>query len=125
MIYLAVPYSHADAAVRQQRFNAACCAAAALIRQGKVVFSPVSHGHAICGYDVPSDWTFWQRLDRHFLDMCDEVVVVMLDGWLESVGVQAEIAIARELDKPITFLRVNGQAEENPGRAGVERRVGI
>ena len=41
------------------------------------------------------------------------------------IGVQAEIAIALELNKPITFLRVNGQAEENPGRAGVERRGGI
>ncbi len=125
MIYLAVPYSDADAVVRQQRFDAACRAAAVLIRQGKVVFSPVSHGHAICCHDVPSDWAFWQHLDRCFLDMCDEVVVLMLDGWRESIGVQAEIAIARELDKPITFLRVSGQAEENPGWAGVERRGGI
>ena len=125
MIYLAVPYSHADATVRQQRFDAACRAAAALIRQGKVVFSPVSHGHAICCCGVPSDWQFWQRHDRHFLDVCDEVVVLMLDGWRQSIGVQAEIAIAQELGKPITFLRVNGQAEENPGRAGVERRGGI
>ena len=79
MIYLAVPYSHADAAVRQQRFDAACRAAAALIRQGKVVFSPVSHGHAICSHGLPSDWAFWQHLDRHFLDICDEVVVLMCE----------------------------------------------
>ena len=114
MIYLATPYSHSDPVVRRQRFDAACRAAAVLIQQGKVVFSPVSHGHAICVYGIPSDWTFWQRLDRRFLDMCDEVIVLMLDGWRESVGVQAEIAIARQLGKPITYLRLNGQAEENP-----------
>ena len=28
---------------------------------------------------------------------------------------QNDAAIARELGKPIRFLRVNGQAEENPG----------
>ncbi len=41
----------------------------------------------------------------------------MLDGWRESVGVQAEIAIARELGKPVTFLSVNGQAGENSGQS--------
>ena len=71
---------------------------------------------------MPLDWAFWQRHDRRYLEACDEVVVLMLDGWRESVGVQAEIAIARELGKPVTFLRVNGQAEENPGQAGVGRR---
>ena len=37
----------------------------------------------------------------------------MLDGWRESVGIQAEIAIARQLGKPVTFL----PAEENPGQS--------
>ncbi|MCX7428986.1 MAG: DUF1937 family protein [Planctomycetia bacterium] len=95
MIYLASPYSHRDAGVRQERFEAACRTAAVLIRQGKTVFSPIAHSHAICRHGVPLDWRFWQRHDRRYLDVCDEVVVLMLDGWRESVGVQAEIAIAR------------------------------
>ena len=73
-------------------------------------------------YGVPLDWGFWQRHDHRHLEACDEVVVLMLDGWRESVGVQAEIAIARELGKPVTFLKVHAQAEENPGQAGVRRR---
>lgn len=117
MIYLAVPYSHPDSTVRQQRFDAACRVAAALIRQGRTVFSPVSHGHPICCHGVPSDWEAWKWLDRRFLETCNEVVVVMLDGWQKSVGVRAEIAIARWLEKPITFLRVNAQTEENPGQS--------
>jgi hypothetical protein len=32
-------------------------------------------------------------------------IVLTLPGWRESVGVQAEIAIARELGKPVTFLQ--------------------
>jgi len=45
----------------------------------------------------------------------------MLDGWQQSVGVRAEIAIAQHLGKPITYLRPDDQAKENPGHAGVER----
>lgn len=116
MIYLASPYSHADANIRQRRFEVACRAAAKLICQGQTVFSPIAHSHAICAYGVPLDWRFWERHDRRYLEACDEVVVLLIDGWRESVGVQAEIAIARKLGKPITYLHVNGLAEENPGQ---------
>ena len=104
MIYVASPYSSPDPTVRQQRFEAACRAAAELMRQGKTVFSPIAHSHALCAYGLPLDWRFWEQHDRHYLEACDEVVVLMLDGWRQSVGVQAEIAIARELGKPVTFL---------------------
>jgi hypothetical protein len=111
MIYLASPYSHPDTDVRQQRFEAACRAAAELIRHGKTVFSPIAHSHAICRYGLPLDWRFWQRHDRRYLEVCDEVVVLLLDGWQESVGVKAEIAIARELGKPVSFIAVRSQAD--------------
>ena len=117
MIYLASPFTHVDPAIRQQRFEAACRAAAALICRGQTVFSPIAHSHAICRYGVPLDWQFWQRHDRRYLDVCDEVVVLMLDGWRESIGVQAEITIARELGKPVTFLAVVGQTVEDPRHA--------
>jgi hypothetical protein len=42
------------------------------------------------------------------------VVVLMLDGWEQSRGVQAEIAIARELGKPVSFIDLNDLAAENP-----------
>ena len=117
MIYLASPYTHVDAAVRQRRFEAACRAAAALIRQGKTVFSPIAHGHAICRYGLPPDWQFWGRHARRYLEVCSEVAVLMLDGWQESEGVRAEIAIARALGKPVSFVALNAQAEDNPGQS--------
>jgi nucleoside 2-deoxyribosyltransferase len=112
MIYLASPFTHFDPAVRQWRFEAACRAAAALITQGKTVFSPIAHSFGICAFGIPHDWHFWQRHDRRYLDVCDEVVVLMLDGWRESVGVQAEIIAARELGKPVKFLTKRGAAEK-------------
>ena len=106
MIYLASPYTYDDPAVRQQRFEAACRAAAELILQGKTVFSPIAHSHAICRYGLPSDWQFWQRHDLALLALCEEVVVLKLDGWHQSVGVQAEIAAACALGKPVKFMSI-------------------
>lgn len=104
MIYLASPYSHSNAIIRERRFRAACRVAARLIRSGEVVFSPVAHGHAISLYGVPTDWRFWKAHDRRFLEQCREVIVLTLDGWRQSVGVQAEIEIAGELGKPVRYL---------------------
>ena len=110
MIYICSPYSHFDPAVREQRFEAACRAAAELTRQGRSVFSPVVHSHNLCRHGLPLDWQFWQRHDLKFLAICNEIVVLKLDGWEQSVGVQAEIAAARALGKPVSFLAVDGRA---------------
>jgi hypothetical protein len=114
-IYLASPYSHPDPAVRQTRFESACRAAAALIQQGLMTFSPIAHSHAICQYGVPLDWQFWQQHDLAFLAMCDELVVLKLEGWDRSVGAQAEIAAAKALGKPVSFLDPAVVAEERSG----------
>jgi hypothetical protein len=115
-VYLCSPYSHAEEAVRERRFEDACRAAADLMRRGTTVFAPIAYSHPLCRYGLPLDWQFWERHDRRYLEMCDEVVVLMLDGWRESVGVQAEIAIARELGKPVTFITAHVPCEENLAR---------
>jgi hypothetical protein len=104
MIYLASPYSHPDPAVREERFHAACRAAAALLRAGHAVFSPIAHSHALARHGLPADWKFGEPFDREYLERCDEVVVLMLAGWRESVGVREEVRIARELGKPVRYL---------------------
>jgi hypothetical protein len=101
MIYLASPYSHPDPAVRQKRFEAACRAAAALLRAGVSVFSPIAHSHPIAQHGVPGTWEFWQQIDREYLLHCRAVVVLRLPGWVTSVGVQAEIDLARRWGIPV------------------------
>lgn len=103
MIYLASPYNHDDPAVRVERFEAVCRFAAGLMRSGLVVFSPIAHTHPIAEHGLPKGWEFWERFDREFLEAADSMIVLMLDGWVESVGVQAEIDIARELEIPVEF----------------------
>ena len=116
MIYLCSPYSHCDPTVRQERYEAACRAAAALTRQGKTVFSPVVHSAAIAKYGLPDEWPFWERHDHRFLEMCDEVLVLTLSGWEDSTGVQAGITIARELGKPVWLLSTDVRIEAYPGQ---------
>jgi hypothetical protein len=41
---------------------------------------------------------------RQLIEACDEVVVLMIDGWRESVGVRAEIGLAGELGKRVTRI---------------------
>ena len=104
MIYLASPYTHADYRVREQRFQAACRAAAGLLRAGVAVFSPIAHSHSIAHQGLPTGWDFWGRLDREYLSRCDVLAVLTIPGWRESAGVQAEIALARKLQIPIVYV---------------------
>ena len=103
--YLASPYSHPSAVVREQRFQAACRAAAALMQQGRVVYSPIAHTHPIAVLcDLPKGWEYWRQYDEAFLAASSEVVVLMLDGWQESASVRAEIEIAERDGKPVRYM---------------------
>lgn len=104
MIYLARPYSHPDSTVRDARYLEACRATAKLVRSGRVVFTPIVLTHPLMQFDLPSDWSYWERFDCEHLRRCTELVVLKLDGWWESRGVQAEIDLALEMDLPIRYL---------------------
>ncbi len=103
MIYLATPYSHRLASVRQARFLTACRFAAKLINEGVDVFCPIAHSHPIAMYNVADDFVFWQAWDEWFLRRCDSMTVLMLPGWDISLGVASEITLAKELGIEIKY----------------------
>jgi len=108
MIYLASPYSHPDKAVEARRFGVVCRKAAEMMRDGYVVFSPIAHTHSIAlAGNLPTGWDYWKRVDRELVMLCSRMVVLMLDGWEQSVGVQAEIEYAKELRIPIEYKSPN------------------
>jgi len=104
LTYLASPYTHPDILVRQIRFEQVTCKAAQLFFAGHFVFSPIAHGHPLTKYDTPSDWEFWKLYCIKMLQLCDTMTVLMLDGWKESKGVVAEIAIASSLNMHINYI---------------------
>ena len=107
MTYLCSPYSHPEAAVREQRFHQICAIAGELMQRGIVVFSPIAHSHPIaCQTELPEGWDFWRRFCTEFVCISNAMIVAKMDGWQESVGVQAEIALAEEFCIPIEYLEV-------------------
>lgn len=105
LIYLASPYTHESLDVMRQRFDAVVCVAAQLMRDGYFIFSPISHTHPIASeHSLPRGWEYWQEYDELIISRCDRLMVLMLDGWKESKGVNAEIEIAERLNLPIEYL---------------------
>jgi Domain of unknown function (DUF1937) len=110
LIYLASPYSHPDPEVREQRFQTVCKVAAKLMSKGHLIFCPIAHTHPLVIHgQLATGWEFWDKYDRAILSKCSEFWVVCLAGWQTSVGVQAEMAIAKELNLPIRFVDSDGE----------------
>lgn len=105
LTYLAGPYTHPDHNVELDRFNQLNRAASHLMRQNKMVFSPISHSHPIAlAGTLPTDWQYWKRFAGAYLRCSKEMIVVKLPGYKESVGVNAEIKLAVSMGIPITYM---------------------
>lgn len=101
MTYLASPYSHPDPAVRAARYEQVCRHAARLLREGRLVYSPIVHSHPLAELGLPGDWGFWAEHNRVMLAACTDLVVLALPGWDSSEGVAAETAYATRLGRPL------------------------
>jgi hypothetical protein len=107
LAYLASPYSHADPEVMRERYVAVCRKAAELMLAGKVIFCPIAHSHPIAermpeGCAVDHD--LWVKQDAPYLEMCDELIVLMLPGWAQSRGIAHEVKIAQFRGIPIRYI---------------------
>ncbi len=110
LVYLASPYSHPDPFIRAERYGQVVLAAASMMAQGYVVFSPIAHSHHVGAYlpdGTAMDHDFWMRQDLPILDRCDLLAVLMLPGWDQSRGVCAEVAFANHRSIPIEFFTLN------------------
>ena len=103
MIYLVSPFSHDDQMVEHDRYLAAKAATARLLAAGHQVFSPIAYSFQFA-HVIEGSFAAWSEFDLAMIDAADSVAVLMLDGWRESVGVQAELRHARAAGKPVVFL---------------------
>jgi nucleoside 2-deoxyribosyltransferase len=104
-LYLASPYTHKDRAVRLLRHRQAVKKAAQLMLGGAAVFSPIAHSHDIGLFlDRPVDHDFWMMQDLPLLKHADRLMVLRLDGWMESRGMAAEIEYAEANGIPIEYI---------------------
>ena len=96
---LAAPLGHRNPSVRAGRFESVNGYFGYLVRERKLVFSPLSLGASLDAADFPN--SIWYALGLQFLARCDEMRILALDGWEQSVGVGMEIRYARQLRIPI------------------------
>ncbi len=61
------------------------------MKQGAVVFSPITYGHQICQYGIDTNFKRWAELDYPMIAWADELWLLELDGYDTSFGVQEEL----------------------------------
>ena len=105
VLYLAAPYSASDRKTERQRFKKTCEVAAKLMTNGIAVFSPLANSiPAVELGGLKIDHAEFMRFDNIILRRCDELLVLAIDGWRESKGVQEEINEAIALRKPVLIV---------------------
>jgi nucleoside 2-deoxyribosyltransferase len=108
IIYLACPYTDPEATVREERFRLATEAAAALIKKGHVVFSPITMTHPIdvvlAGSSATLGSEFWVAFDEAFMDMCSEMMVLDIEGWDQSNGIRREMEYFKAQGKAVRLM---------------------
>jgi len=105
IIYLALPYMHENKFIMEFRAMVSDVIAADLMNKGHIVYAPISSCHHIAvKYGLPRDWEFWAKMDEEFIKACGKVSVITLRGWKESVGVTAELKIAKKHNIPIDYI---------------------
>jgi nucleoside 2-deoxyribosyltransferase len=106
LFYLASPYSKfpggtemAAAIVAQN--------AALLLDAGIHVFCPITHSHDVSRFVRNNTHEMWMSLDEKFMRMCDAMIVLEMDGWEASIGVQAEIDWFTKNHKPVVYMELH------------------
>jgi hypothetical protein len=99
LVYLASPYTHRDADVMHMRYLQALAVARCWVRLGVPVYTPVVYGHTV----GIGDWDYWMRHCIQVLKKCRVLVVLRLNGWDTSRGVQDELAEATRRSIPIRY----------------------
>jgi nucleoside 2-deoxyribosyltransferase len=108
IVYLAGPYTHRMAKIRQKRYETLTMVSAKLLEMGIINFSPITHSHnqQIHLENFSTGFDDWRRNDLAFVSRCDEVYVALIPGWDKSYGVKEELAFARQNNVPIKYIDI-------------------
>lgn len=120
MIYLCSVYSNGaaetspdkHAKLMQRRYEYAAKRTAEFMKLGHTMFCPINHCHPIAEkYDMPRTWEFWKQHDLDYIRASNELWVLCMPHWQESVGITAEIAFADRLGIPVRLITCNDYSE--------------
>lgn len=108
MAYLASPYTHKNPDIMEAREEFVSIIAAELTSKHRVaLFLPITQSHRMVQL-MPdlfgTSFESWKDIDLDAIAHCDELWVIKMSGWKESIGVRAEIAFAEEKNIPIKYI---------------------
>ena len=119
VVYLAAPYTADDPALEIARREAAKQTADELVRQGRVIFSPLEYTQWMQerGVFPPRGW---YGFDLALLRNCRELLVLALTGWQNSHGVIIEVAAAKALGIPVSTITMEEAGLSEEAKAALE-----
>lgn len=111
--YLASPYTHPSALVREQRYRDLQHYAGPLMAMGYYLYAPILNTHPVASqYSLPMEFEWWEGFNRAFIERSAGIIVADMDGWRESRGVAHEIALGRELGLGVWLMGIDGSIAE-------------
>lgn len=110
--YLASPFTHADKEIESKRHHKAVVAVGMLLKIGMLAYSPIVHNVPVSYVaGMGGTWGDWQEYDLAMLNRCDELLVLGIPGWEDSIGVRAEVKQAASVGKPIHLLHIDAESQ--------------
>jgi len=104
-VYIAGPYTHLDEDVMAYRAAELTAYAAKRMKEGAVVFSPITHGHNMAmTHSLPKETEYWRGAIEAMVPRAKAMEVLKLDGWDKSVGVALELDLCEQFGIPVTFV---------------------
>lgn len=103
--YIASPYSHPNPRVRADRYRQALDFVHWALEHKIWCYSPIVHCHELAViYKLPFDISHWREYNEAMLQGCKHLIVLKLEDWDKSKGVDHEIRFADSLGKPISYM---------------------
>lgn len=113
VIFLAAPYMHPQAHIRQLRADFVARATAILLAHGHPVLSPVLAWHAVIEdlpHQIRYSEAYWKRVEVESFVRCDFFLAISLQGWERSAFVRQGSRLAHEAG--IQSMAVNATLDE-------------
>lgn len=100
--YIASPITHKDPNVVKDRLEAVSSFHQFLLKNDILAYSPHVHYH-LCLELAEMNWEFWKVPSLEFLHRCDGMIVYMMDGYMMSEGIRAEVEYNQVTGKPVLW----------------------
>lgn len=108
LAYLASPFTHKSKHIMEYREEQISTIAAELTHRHQVtLFLPITQSHRMAQLRpnlFGTTFAAWKDIDLDAIAHSDELWVVKMSGWKQSVGVQAEIEYAKQIKIPIRYI---------------------